>query len=186
MRKFILLATAATVAAFAPAQADAFSGATACQSKTVKVTYSAHYHRVVSKYGARQPGRNIRKYGLAGTRRHVKPSRCGDLRRSIRTFKRWLAPPVAPVWQSDAAPVTERIASAPASAGGRYAIPSYIVQCESGGDYGARNASGAYGAYQIMPGTAAAYGCSLATPAGQDACAAKIYAREGAGPWDCG
>jgi hypothetical protein len=66
------------------------------------------------------------------------------------------------------------------------AIPSYITQCESGGDYYAQNPSGAYGAYQIMPGTAAAYGCDLSYPAGQDACAAEIYANEGASAWVCG
>jgi hypothetical protein len=67
------------------------------------------------------------------------------------------------------------------------AIPSYITQCESGGDYGAYNpSSGATGAYQIIPSTAAAYGCDLSYPAGQDACASEIYAAEGAGAWDCG
>ena len=66
------------------------------------------------------------------------------------------------------------------------AIPSYITQCESGGDYYASNPSGAYGAYQIMPGTAAAYGCDLSYPAGQDQCAAEIYASEGASAWACG
>lgn len=67
-----------------------------------------------------------------------------------------------------------------------YAIPEHIVMCESGGDYNASNPSGAYGAYQIMPGTSAAYGCDMSTPAGQDACAAKIYAAEGSSPWVCG
>lgn len=67
-----------------------------------------------------------------------------------------------------------------------YAIPEYIVECESGGDYTAQNPSGAYGAYQIMPETAAAYGCDLSTPAGQDACAAKIYADVGTSAWVCG
>lgn len=67
-----------------------------------------------------------------------------------------------------------------------YTIPESIVMCESGGDYGASNPSGAYGAYQIMPGTASAYGCDLSYPAGQDACAAEIYANEGSSPWACG
>jgi hypothetical protein len=67
-----------------------------------------------------------------------------------------------------------------------YAIPEYIVECESGGDYSASNPSGAYGAYQIMPGTAAAYGCDLSTASGQDQCAGEIYAAEGAAPWSCG
>src|SRR5262249_35173370 len=38
--------------------------------------------------------------------------------------------------------------------GGPYSIPTYIVMCESGGDYGAVNpSSGAGGAYQILPST---------------------------------
>lgn len=90
---------------------------------------------------------------------------------------------------AEAAPVAEstgtsEVTSAGTSSG--YAIPDYIVQCESGGDYSAQNPSGAYGAYQIMPSTAASYGCDLSTPAGQDACAAEIYATEGASPWSCG
>ncbi len=43
--------------------------------------------------------------------------------------------------------------------GGPYSIPTYIVMCESGGNYGAVNASsGAGGAYQILPSTWALYG----------------------------
>ncbi len=43
--------------------------------------------------------------------------------------------------------------------GGPYSIPTYIVMCESGGDYGALNpSSGAGGAYQILPSTWEAYG----------------------------
>jgi soluble lytic murein transglycosylase-like protein len=75
---------------------------------------------------------------------------------------------------------------APPSTGGPYAIPEYIVQCESGGNYAAQNPSGAYGAYQIMPGTAAAYGCDLSTAAGQDTCAGRIYADVGTSAWACG
>jgi hypothetical protein len=63
---------------------------------------------------------------------------------------------------------------------------------ESGTDYstGADNtnpSSGATGRYQILPSTAAAYGCDLATAAGQDACAQTIYDHQGAGAWvGCG
>ena len=50
-------------------------------------------------------------------------------------------------------------AGAPAYLGGPYSIPTYIVMCESGGNYHALNASsGAGGAYQILPSTWAAYG----------------------------
>src|ERR687898_656867 len=48
---------------------------------------------------------------------------------------------------------------APLYEGGPYAIPTYIVMCESGGNYRALNpSSGAGGAYQILPSTWRAYG----------------------------
>lgn len=95
-------------------------------------------------------------------------------------------PEVAEPLATAATSYTPPAPPAPATSGGPYSIPAYIVECESGGDYAAQNASGAYGAYQIMPGTADAYGCDLSTPAGQDQCAAEIYAAEGAAPWACG
>ena len=75
--------------------------------------------------------------------------------------------------------------------GGPYSIPTYIVMCESGGDYGALNASsGAGGAYQIMPATWEAYGGTglphEASKAEQDRIAALIYADSGTAPWVCG
>jgi peptidoglycan hydrolase CwlO-like protein len=78
-----------------------------------------------------------------------------------------------------------------AELGGPYSIPTYIVMCESGGDYGALNASsGAGGAYQIMPETWAAYGGTglphEASKAEQDRIAALIYADSGTAPWVCG
>ncbi len=81
--------------------------------------------------------------------------------------------------------------SGPASTGtGGYSIPASIVMCESGGDYRAVNAStGAGGAYQILPSTWAAYGGTGlpqdASPAEQNAIAARIYARGGASQWAC-
>jgi peptidoglycan hydrolase-like protein with peptidoglycan-binding domain len=73
---------------------------------------------------------------------------------------------------------------------GGYTIPAGIVQCESGGDYGAVNAqSGAGGAYQILPSTWAAYGGQGlpqdASPAEQGQIAARIYASQGPGAWTC-
>ena len=90
----------------------------------------------------------------------------------------------AAVAEAEAAEATTE--STTTTATGGYTVPSYIVECESGGDYSAQNPSGAYGAYQIMPETAAAYGCDLSTPAGQDACAAEIYADVGPSAWVCG
>jgi hypothetical protein len=74
--------------------------------------------------------------------------------------------------------------------GGAGGVPA--CASESGTNYstGAANtnpSSGATGRYQIIPSTASAYGCDLSTPAGQDACAVRIYHGQGAGAWvGCG
>lgn len=74
--------------------------------------------------------------------------------------------------------------------GGPYSIPTYIVMCESGGNYGALNpSSGAGGAYQIIPSTWQAYGGQgaphEAPKAEQDRIAAEIWADSGGGAWVC-
>jgi hypothetical protein len=81
-------------------------------------------------------------------------------------------------------------AGAPAYLGGPYAIPTYIVMCESGGNYHALNASsGAGGAYQILPSTWAAYGGQGAPQdapkADQDRIAAEIWRDSGPSAWSC-
>ncbi len=75
--------------------------------------------------------------------------------------------------------------------GGPYSIPTYIVMCESGGNYGAVNpSSGAGGAYQILPSTWRLYGGrgapQDAPKSEQDAIAAKIWAASGPSAWACG
>jgi len=74
--------------------------------------------------------------------------------------------------------------------GGPYSIPSYIVMCESGGDYGALNpSSGAGGAYQILPSTWDLYGGNgephEAPKEEQDRIAAEIWADSGGSAWVC-
>jgi septal ring factor EnvC (AmiA/AmiB activator) len=74
--------------------------------------------------------------------------------------------------------------------GGPYSIPTYIVMCESGGNYGALNpSSGAGGAYQILPSTWALYGGQgaphEAPKAEQDRIAAEIWADSGGSAWVC-
>ena len=78
----------------------------------------------------------------------------------------------------------------PAFLGGPYSIPTYIVMCESGGNYHALNpSSGAGGAYQILPSTWAAYGGEGAPQdapkAEQDRIAAEIWADSGPSAWSC-
>ena len=75
--------------------------------------------------------------------------------------------------------------------GGPYSIPTYIVMCESGGDYGAVNpSSGAGGAYQILPSTWDLYGGQGAPQdapkAEQDRIAGEIWADSGPSAWVCG
>jgi peptidoglycan hydrolase CwlO-like protein len=74
--------------------------------------------------------------------------------------------------------------------GGPYSIPTYIVMCESGGDYGAVNpSSGAGGAYQVLPSTWELYGGQgepqNAPKAEQDRIAAEIWADSGGSAWVC-
>jgi septal ring factor EnvC (AmiA/AmiB activator) len=74
--------------------------------------------------------------------------------------------------------------------GGPYSIPTYIVMCESGGNYSALNpSSGAGGAYQILPSTWEAYGGRgaphEAPKAEQDRIAAEIWADSGPSAWVC-
>ncbi len=68
--------------------------------------------------------------------------------------------------------------------GGPFSIPTYIVICESGGNYGAVNpSSGAGGAYQILPSTWSLYGGrgapQDASKEEQDRIAAEIWADSG-------
>jgi septal ring factor EnvC (AmiA/AmiB activator) len=74
--------------------------------------------------------------------------------------------------------------------GGPYSIPTYIVMCESGGNYSALNpSSGAGGAYQILPSTWNLYGGKGAPQdapkAEQDRIAAEIWADSGGSAWVC-
>lgn len=75
--------------------------------------------------------------------------------------------------------------------GGPYSIPTYIVMCESGGNYSALNpSSGAGGAYQILPSTWELYGGKgepqNAPKAEQDRIAGEIWADSGPSAWVCG
>jgi hypothetical protein len=200
-KRTIVAATATAAFALPVAAAAAVPSSTAHR-------YQADYHAVAHKFGKRAPGRNILKQGLAGGRR----AHTSDVRHSIAVLERMLHP--TPVLQTTftpapaAAPAESAPVPAPASTGtststsstqppasqsggsSGYSIPSYIVQCESGGNWHAVNpSSGAGGAYQIMPSTWRAYGGTglpqNASPGEQSAIASKIWSSSGPGAWQC-
>jgi hypothetical protein len=139
--------------------------------------YEHAYRRVAHQLGTRVPGRNI---VADGTLRGGRPSDAETVA-SLAVLQRMLAPAPA---------VTSTAPSSSSYSAGAAGVPA--CASESGTDYstGADNTnaeSGATGRYQILPSTAAAYGCDLSTPAGQDACAQVIYEHQGAGAWvGCG
>ncbi len=154
--------------------------ASASQPTTAHMAaYERAYQKAVKEFGHRAPGRNIVKDGMASG---SAPSDA-QVVASLAVLERMLAP--APTTSS-----TIAASSAPASSAGAAGVPA--CASESGTNYstGPSNtnpSSGATGRYQILPSTAAAYGCSLTTPAGQDACAQTIYEHQGAGAWvGCG
>lgn len=86
--------------------------------------------------------------------------------------------------------IRSEINGTPLYGGGPYSIPTYIVMCESGGNYHALNpSSGAGGAYQILPSTWRAYGGKglphQAPKAEQDRIAAMIWRDSGPSAWMC-
>lgn len=146
----------------------------------------AHQYRMTDKenagpYAHGLAGRNLAREGLTSG----KPASADQLREAIGVMRRMRRPMVVDPATESTPPAYVPTVAAP-SGGPCDAIPAYIVECESGCNYSAQNPSGAYGAYQIMPGTSSAYGCDMSTPEGQDACAAKIYADQGSSPWVCG
>ncbi|HET9104931.1 MAG TPA: transglycosylase family protein [Solirubrobacteraceae bacterium] len=141
--------------------------------------YEHAYEQVAKRLGTRVPGRNIVRDGVAAHRAATDAETVA----SLQVLQRMLAAGAAT--SSTPTPALGSMSSAGASG-----VPA--CASESGTNYstGAANtnaSSGATGRYQILPSTAAAYGCSLATAAGQDACAQTIYAHQGAGAWvGCG
>ena len=186
------IALATVVASAVPATAQATEFRPDCAERLI---HSANHHRhiVVARHGNRAAGRDIIRFGRIGPNQHPHKVRdCKIIRRyrdqliqlhtepRYPTLKRVAVPPPRPP-AGVQTPSVDGIYG-----GGGYAIPEDIVMCESGGNYGAVNpSSGAYGAYQILPSTSAAYGCDMSTPAGQDECAAKVWAGQGRGAWVC-
>jgi hypothetical protein len=184
--KRLILPAGAVLAAATPGGAVAavpmgHGGSTAPTAAHARA-YERTYRQVARKLGRRAPGRDIVQDGVAPGRAPTD----AEVVASLHLLRRMLAAAFRP------APAVSASAgsSAPASSAGAGGVPA--CASESGTNYstGASNtnaSSGATGRYQITPSTAAAYGCDLSTPSGQDACAQTIYAHQGAGAWvGCG
>lgn len=149
-------------------------------------SYLALYEEAHAEFGSAAVGANVVDDGTGQHAAYDLPeSLCEQKAATLDAMLHPPAPEPAPA--TAAAPVESGYAETTTSgASGGYSIPADIVECESGGDYSAVNpSSGAYGAYQIMPSTSAAYGCDMGSAAGQDACAAEIYADVGGSAWVC-
>jgi septal ring factor EnvC (AmiA/AmiB activator) len=109
---------------------------------------------------------------------------------SLATLKSKIGSWVSDIEAAEAASRAEAETTVERWLGGPYSIPTYIVMCESGGNYSALNpSSGAGGAYQILPSTWELYGGEgaphEASKQEQDRIAAEIWADSGGGAWVC-
>jgi hypothetical protein len=180
MRTHVALAGLAAAITLGAAAAPAHADRADCAHRLERA-YSRGYHKVRRAHGTRAPGRNIRRDGVLfhGT---VFDATCGELRRSRRQLQQLLAAP--PIMRSVPVPPAQPPAGVQTDTNVA-ALPECTWRPESGGDYGAVNAaSGARGKYQVIPSTHAAHCSDLDwSPSGQEECAARVYAAQGAGAW---
>jgi hypothetical protein len=137
---------------------------------------------VKKKQGDRAPGRNICRWGVK-TKAGVKKPTTHQKAMYLRQLKRLNAPPpLRYLLRTAVGPAQPPGGALTASVRGN--LPACTWRPESGGNYHAYNpSSGAAGKYQIIPSTWAAFGGTRyaptalqATPAQQDAIAARIAA----------
>jgi hypothetical protein len=180
MRRILIIAASVLLVGAVPAPAVAGTrGDVRHSAKTV-------YRAAAKRLGKQALGRNIARHGVK-TRRGERPARTGELRRWRARLAALLHPVQAPVFgATTSGAVAYR--EAPATSG----LPACAD--ESHGNYSTgpanTNASGATGRWQEMPVHRAKGGLCEGidlSPAGQDACAARIFAAQGAGAWTgCG
>jgi hypothetical protein len=155
-------------------QTDAFVSVSKLPGAGLQRTYLNLYEK--SKRLGGDPGRNILLKGVGTEEGRLRAATKVELRRSIRVLERMTAP-VAGTSVTSTAPSAELEA---------------IAACESGGDPTAVGGGGLYrGKYQFSYETWASVGGSgdpaAAPEAEQDARAAALLARDGAGHWpNCG
>jgi hypothetical protein len=161
--------------------------------QSTEAKYRALRAEVVKKHGERAPGRNIVRDGVR-TKRGSRPARLTEIKQSIEVLRRMLEPPPAPP-ASSSSNIQQSTSSGLQS--GASSSASGLPACadESHGNYstGPENtnpSSGATGRWQTLRSHYSSGGvCAGLTlsPAGQDACAQRIYKAQGASAWvNCG
>lgn len=180
-RTIISLLTSVSIAVGATAGTAAASP----PRKQERKTYLGVRHALIVKHGKRAPGRQILKYGVKKPGHHSRPATAAEVAQTIRNMRALLTPYLAPA--PPPIPVAG-VLTPRAPAGGALAS---IRACESGGNYSTDTGNGFYGAYQFTQDTWESVGGSgnpaAASPAEQDARAAKLLATAGAGQWPvCG
>jgi hypothetical protein len=138
--------------------------------------------KVVKRFDAETAGRNIVRDGYREKGGEVRKARKGEVVESTELMRSWLSGGEVTAAAEDTATETGT-----EPAGGGYetetaGAPTSVIECESGGDYGAVNPAGYYGAYQFDQSTWDAYAPSeyagtnpaQAPPAVQDAAAANV------------
>lgn len=137
--------------------------------------------KVVNRFDAKTAGRNLVRDGFREKDGDVREARKGEVTESTELMRSWLEPPEAAAAPAESTATETEAASAPTGATSA-AAPTSVVECESGGDYGAVNPAGYYGAYQFDQSTWDAYAPegyqgtnpAEAPPEVQDAAAANV------------
>lgn len=177
---------AAVVAALG-AGAVAPHAADAAVPKKLRNEYLRAYKKVTKQGG--KPGRNIVRDGVVVGKKgeKVRDARTAEVRRSLVVLYNMGGVSAGTARVRTAAPGAQSPRTAVTGRGGG-GLPSCTWVPESGGDYGARGPGGAGGKYQIIPSTWKANGGSTAnaadaSPAEQEAVAARVMASQGPSAW---
>lgn len=169
----IAIAVAATPAGAAAQERGKAERAGADRPEHVR-EYKQVRAKVVKRFGTKKAGRHIVRDGYRENDGDVRSARKAEVVESTELMRGWLAP--EPAGEAPAATASTTTEASTAGA------PTSVIECESGGDYGAVNPAGYYGAYQFDQGTWDAYAPdgyagtnpAEAPPEVQDAAAAAV------------
>lgn len=154
---------------------------------SLPVTFHVHRAHVLyrSAYALERWDRGPKRADVRKAQRHRRCIRVAVTRRQLsdfRTKRRRLFEQYRASQQAIA-----ELTPYPGPNGTHWAIPWYVVDCESHGDWGAVNASsGARGPYQMLASTYASVceTCDWSQP-DQHLAAGRVWARSGGSEWSC-